>query len=219
MRFFKQNKQLAANQYVRWLAPLLALGGLAAFRLPADDNPVRVLAERVAVFYANAKPEKVYLHLDRPVYGTGETIWFNAYLVDALRHRPDSLSKVLYVDLLSPQRQVVARRTLRVEPGGLANGDIELDDTLRAGTYLLRAYTSWMRNQGPSFFYQRQLQVWPAAPKDTDASGTAPLSSSRSTTAQKVLTNKVDVQFFPEGGTMVAGLPSVVGFKAQAAHA
>jgi hypothetical protein len=62
-----------------------------------------VLAERVAAFYATAKPEKVYLHLDRPVYGTGETIWFNAYLVDALRHRPDSLSKILYVELLSPQ--------------------------------------------------------------------------------------------------------------------
>lgn len=216
MRFFEQYKQLAATQYVRWLAPLLALGGLAAFRLPADDNPVRALAERVAIFYANAKPEKVYLHLDRPVYGTGETIWFNAYLVDALRHRPDSLSKVLYVELLSPQRQLVARRTLRVEPGGLANGDIELDDSLRAGTYLLRAYTNWMRNQGPSFFYQRQLQVWPAAPKDSDAGGTTtPIS--RPATAQKTITSKVDVQFFPEGGNLVAGLPAVVGFKAQAA--
>ena len=102
----------------------------------------------------------------------------------------------------------MARRTLRVEPGGLANGDIELDDSLRAGTYLLRAYTNWMRNQGPSFFYQRQLQVWPAAPKDSDAGGTtAPIS--RPATAQKTITSKVDVQFFPEGGNLVAGLPAV----------
>jgi hypothetical protein len=218
MRFFPKSKQLSGSLAARWLAPLLALGGLAAFRLPADDNPVRVLAERVAAFYATARPEKVYLHLDRPVYGTGETIWFNAYLVDALRHRPDSLSKVLYVELLSPQRQLVARRTLRVAPGGLANGDIELDDSLRAGTYLLRAYTNWMRNQGPSFFYQRQLQVWPAAPKDSDAGGTTPaLTTSRATAAQKTTAGKVDVQFFPEGGSLVAGLPAVVGFKAQAA--
>jgi hypothetical protein len=215
MRFSPKRKQRAA-QAVRWLAPLLALGGLAAFRLPADDNPVRVLAERVAAFYATTKPEKVYLHLDRPVYGTGETIWFNAYLVDAMRHRPDSLSKVLYVELLSPQRQLVARRTLRVMPGGLANGDIELDDTLRAGTYLLRAYTNWMRNQGTNFFYQRQLQVWPAAPQEVDASGVAP-AASRPSAALKTTAGKVDVQFFPEGGNLVAGLPSVVGFKAQAA--
>ncbi|MFD2221248.1 TonB-dependent receptor plug domain-containing protein [Hymenobacter bucti] len=213
----KKTKQLSATRAVRWLAPLLALGGLAAFRLPAaDDNPVRVLAERVAAFYNSARPEKVYLHLDRPVYGTGETIWFNAYLVDALRHRPDSLSKVLYVELLSPQRQLVARRTLRVAPGGLANGDIELDDSLRAGTYLLRAYTNWMRNQGPNFFYQRQLQVWPAAPKEVDASGVTP-AASRPGAALKTTAGKVDVQFFPEGGALVAGLPAVVGFKAQAA--
>jgi hypothetical protein len=123
---------------------------------------------------------------------------------------------VLYVELLSPQRQLVARRTLRVAPGGLANGDIELDDSLRAGTYLLRAYTNWMRNQGTNFFYQRQLQVWPAAPKEADASGVAP-AASRPSAALKTTAGKVDVQFFPEGGNLVAGLPSVVGFKAQAA--
>lgn len=217
MKFFEiEKKQPLATQAVRWLAPLLA--GLAAFRLPADDNPVRVLAERVAAFYASAKPEKVYLQLDRPVYGTGETIWFSAYIVDGLRHRPDSLSKILHVELLSPQRRVVARRTLRVAPGGLANGDLELDDSLRAGTYLLRAYTNWMRNGGPNLFYQRQLQVWPASPNQPDAAASAPLSG-RPTAAQKsaVVLGKVDVQFFPEGGQLVAGLPGVVAFKAQAA--
>ncbi|RZK47153.1 MAG: hypothetical protein EOO59_18215, partial [Hymenobacter sp.] len=216
MRFFSKSKtQSFAAQSVRWLAPLLVLAGLLAFRQPTDDNPVRVLAERVAQFYARAKPEKVYLQLDRPVYGTGETIWFSGYIVDGLRHRPDSLSKILYVELLSPQRQLVARRTLRVEPGGLANGDIELDDSLRAGTYVLRAYTNWMRNAGPSFFYERQLQVWPASP-DEPAAAPAPLTTTRSS-AQKTIGSKVDVQFFPEGGTLVAGLPAVVAFKAQAA--
>jgi hypothetical protein len=218
MRFFNRDrKQPLATQAVRWLAPLLALAGLAAFRQPTDDNPVRVLAERVAAFYASTKPEKVYLQLDRPVYGTGETIWFSAYIVDGLRHRPDSLSKILYVELLSPQRRLVARRTLRVEPGGLANGDIELDDSLRAGTYLLRAYTNWMRNGAPNLFYQRQLQVWPASPEQPTAAASAPLSG-RPTAAQKsaVVMGKVDVQFFPEGGQLVAGLPAVVAFKAQA---
>ncbi len=214
MSFFgKENNRLPA----RWALPVAAAGllGLAAFQLPADDNPVRTLAEKAAAFYAAARPEKVYLHLDRPVYGTGETIWFNAYLVDALRHRPDSLSRIVYVELLSPQRRLVARRTLRVEEIGLAHGDIELDDSLRAGTYVLRAYTNWMRNQGPAFFYQHQLQVWPAAPtQPVDKPG--PLTPARPG-AQKTAPAKVDVQFFPEGGTLVAGLPSTVAFKAQAA--
>ena len=220
MSFFGKEKQRVLGRAGwRWALPAAAgLLGLAAFQLPADDNPVRTLAEKAASFYAATRPEKVYLHLDRPVYGTGETIWFNAYLVDAMRHRPDSLSRIVYVELLSPQRRLVARRILRVEDIGLAHGDIELDDSLRAGTYVLRAYTNWMRNQGPAFFYQRQLQVWPAAPGQADAAGTGAATAGKpTTTAQKTASAKVDVQFFPEGGTLVAGLPSTVAFKAQAA--
>ena len=199
MRFFSKNKvQPLVAQSVHWVGPLLILAGLLAFRQPTDDNPVRALAERVAQFYTRARLEKVYLHLDRPVYGTGETIWFSAYLVDGLRHRPDSLSKILYVELLSPQRRVVARRTLRIAEVGITNGDIELDDSLRAGTYALRAYTNWMRNAGPSFFYERQLQVWPASP-DQPAAAPAPLTTTRATTAQKTIGSKVDVQFSPKG--------------------
>jgi hypothetical protein len=201
-----------------WLVPLAAgASALMAFRLPADDNPIRVIAEKLSAYYAATLPEKTYLHLDRPAYGTGETIWFSAYVVDALRHRPDTLSKVLHVDLLSPERRVVARRTLRLV-GGRAAGDIELVDSLQAGTYLLRAYTNWMLNAGPDYVYQRRLQVWPASPDQTDAAGADASPAAKSAVKSAALpTGKVDVQFFPEGGTLVAGLPATVGIKAQAA--
>jgi hypothetical protein len=202
-----------------WLGPLAAGAlGLMAFRLPAEENPIRVIAEKLSAYYAATLPEKTYLHLDRPAYGTGETIWFSAYVVDALRHRPDTLSRVLHVDLLSPQRLVVARRTLRLV-GGRAAGDIELGDTLAAGTYLLRAYTNWMLNAGPNYVYERQLQVWPASP-DATAADPLPSINPKAAAAAKPSSapiGKVDVQFFPEGGTLVAGLPATVGIKAQAA--
>jgi hypothetical protein len=200
-----------------WLVPMAAgVSALMAFRLPAEDNPIRVIAEKLSAYYAATLPEKAYLHLDRPAYGTGETIWLSAYVVDALRHRPDTLSKVLHVDLLSPQRRVVVRRTLRLV-GGRAAGDIELNDSLVAGTYLLRAYTSWMLNAGPNYVYERRLQVWPASPDQTDGQGADATPGAK--TAPKAAASpasKVDVQFFPEGGSLVAGLPATVGIKAQA---
>jgi len=216
MRKKFSGKGHAARRLVGGLA-LAATGGLGlmAFRQPTDGNPIQVIADKLNTYYQAVRPEKVYLHLDRPAYGTGETIWFSAYVVDALRHRPDTLSKVLHVDLLTPQRQVVARRTLRLV-GGRAYGDLNLDDSLQAGTYLLRAYTNWMRNVGNDYVYQRRLQVWPASPSTPVADGSdgpAPKPTARATSAP----GKPDVQFFAEGGALVAGLPATVGFKAQAA--
>ena len=199
------------------LAVVAAAGlGLVAFRGPLLDNPVQVIAQKLNAYYSLTQPEKVYLSLDRPAYGTGETIWFSAFVVDALRHQRDTLSKVLHVDLLSPERRVVARRTLRVV-NGLSAGDIELTDSLPAGTYLLRAYTSWMLNGNPNFVYQKRLQVWAASPDQTDQAGAPLTAASRAIGAARAAAPRPDVQFFPEGGTFVAGLPAVVGFKAQLA--
>jgi hypothetical protein len=174
----------------------LLLLGLLAFRLPSDDNPLQRIVKSLAAFYGTSLPEKAYLHLDRPFYASGETLWFKAYVVEADSHRPDTLSKVLYVELLSPWRGLVAQRTLRLK-GGRAHGDMALPDTLPTGTYQLRAYTSWMRNAGAAFFFSRPLAI-------VSAAGPRAATSSP----------RVNVNFFPEGGNLVDGLESEVGFKA-----
>ncbi|OGX90900.1 MG2 domain-containing protein [Hymenobacter coccineus] len=134
----------------------------AAFQLPAADAPFPRIVKSLVEFYGTSLPEKAYLHLDRPFYAAGETVWFKAYVAEADSHRPDTLSKVLYVDLISARGGLVAQRTLRLR-GGLAPGDLALPDTLPAGTYQLRAYTSWMRNAGAAFFFARPLVVTSAA--------------------------------------------------------
>ena len=175
---------------------ILALA-TAAFRGPGEDGVFARIVKSLVGFYGTSLPEKAYLHLDRPFYARGETVWLAAYVVEADSHRPDTLSKVLYVELLSARQQLVAQRTLRLR-GGLAHADLALPDTLPAGTYQLRAYTSWMRNAGEAFFFRRPLVVVDPTPAPPPAAG--PL--------------KIDVQFFPEGGNLVAGLESTVGFKA-----
>ena len=102
--------------------------------------------------------EKVYLHLDRDQYVGGEDIWFKAYLVDARRNRLSAHSGVLYVDLVSPALEVIDRRLVRLEEG-TGTGDFHLSDSLLPGTYLLQAYTSWMRNFGRDFFHYREISI------------------------------------------------------------
>ena len=58
--------------------------------------------DSLSSFFAGVQsrhPEKLYLHLNQPCYGAGDTMWFKAYLTDAVSHRPDTLSNFIYVDL------------------------------------------------------------------------------------------------------------------------
>ena len=192
MSFPKINRRLGG------LAVVAGLLILTAFRIPPEESPFRRIIKSLLGFYATTLPEKAYLHLDRPYYASGETVWFKAYLAEADSHRPDTLSKILYVELISPQRRIVARRTLQLR-AGVAPGDLALPDTLPAGTYQLRAYTNWMRNAGPDFFFSRPLVV-------LDAQGQLP--------GGPAPTAKTDLQFFPEGGSLIDELESEVGFRA-----
>ncbi|MFD1468984.1 TonB-dependent receptor plug domain-containing protein [Hymenobacter caeli] len=204
-----------------WALALLAGPGLLALTAarprPPEENILQRIARQVSEYYAAVLPEKAYLHLDKPVYATGETIWFSAYVVDALRHQADSTSRVLYVDLVSPEQKIVSRRTLRLQ-GGRAAGDIDVTDTLAAGVYQLRAYTTWMRNAGDNFIYSRRLQVWPASPYTAEA--VPPMASAARKAGAPAPAaapgGRPDVQFFPEGGSLVEGLPAVVACKAVA---
>ena len=210
-------RMFTGGRPARFLFLAVPLVGVAAFRLrPADDTEVlRHLVLSVQKFYQTARPETPYLHLDKDAYTAGETVWMRAYVVDAAHHQLDTLSKVLHVELISDRQQVVSRRTLALV-GGLGTGDLVLADTLTPGTYLLRAYTGWMRNAGPDFFYTRRLQVWPAALAEAKPENRAALRHATEQARQRVaqVGAPPDVQFFAEGGNLVAGLDNVVAFKA-----
>lgn len=77
----------------------------------------------------------------------GETIWFKAYIVDATHNANTSLSKVLYVELLSPQGNVEDSRKLKIQDGQ-CHGEFQLGSKYRSGFYEIRAYTRSMLNFG-----------------------------------------------------------------------
>ena len=89
--------------------------------------------------------EKIFLHLDRPNYMQGDTIWFKAYLWHGYDQVPDTISGVLYVDLISSQGRVLLKRKLLIQ-NGTARGDFSLDSTITSGNYYVRAYTRLMHN-------------------------------------------------------------------------
>jgi hypothetical protein len=163
------------------------------------------LVERIEQYLQKLRTEygaeKLYLHLDKPYYSAGETIWLKAYLQDASQTKPVSGSQVIYVDLISTSGKPAQRLVLKSE-GGKAASSITLPDSLATGTYRLTAYTNWMRNFGEVSFYHREVQIFNPADQVKE-------ETTKATTQQKI-----DLQFFPEGGDLVTGLPSKVAFKA-----
>ena len=99
-----------------------------------------------------SSPERVHLQLSERVIGAGETLWFQG----TLRGNP-SLSTVLYAEVLNRAGAVV-QGIFAVEDG-VAWGQLSLPDTLSGGWYQVRAYTQWMRNEGPSAFATQPLLV------------------------------------------------------------
>ncbi|MCC9168959.1 TonB-dependent receptor [Pontibacter harenae] len=124
----------------------------------ADGDLLKKLAAKLEVFYSNYPQGKIYIHQDKPLYSIGETIWFKTYLTLSPKTPIDTLNKIVYVDLISPKNKILFNRRLEAT-GGTANGDIYLPDTLAEGTYQLRAYTNWMRNFSPDYFFSREINI------------------------------------------------------------
>jgi hypothetical protein len=65
------------------------------------------LQQRFSLYTETAVQEKMYVHLDRPFYLVGETIWFKAYNLSGSTHRFLDLSKIAYLEVLDLENNAV----------------------------------------------------------------------------------------------------------------
>ena len=144
-----------------WILSLFTATVGSAF--PPDDTAgsESVLRDPLLSFFSSIQsrhPEKLYLHLNQPYYGAGDTMWFKAYLTDAVSHKPDTLSNFIYVDLYDRAKRLVTSKKIKRDSMGFANC-LPLADTLFSGEYTLRAYTGWMLNFDASGFFQKNIVI------------------------------------------------------------
>jgi hypothetical protein len=116
------------------------------------------------------------------------------------------------VELIGPGAKLFRRETVRLE-NGLGNGDFKLTATIPAGRYRLRAYTNWMRNFGDNFIFEKNITVVQTA----KIAVAATKKNKRATAVATATVNApaVTVNFYPEGGSLVEGISSIVGIKAE----
>ena len=210
---------------------LVVLVGSAGAQTRLDD--IRQMLEKAPV------QEKVYLHLDNTSYYKGDTIWYKSYLVRADSLTYSDMSRILYVELLSPDGLVVKRESIIVSPNGYSDGNFVLQDSLYSGFYEIRAYTRWMLNfcvtehpygrKDREYFYNKEMardffrkfgtvysRVFPVYERPDSAGDYAHkyIVNRPKTRIEKELKANLEVRFYPEGGHLLAGTRCSVAFEA-----
>ncbi len=203
-------------------------------QLPA---PLKARIEKAQSIRASGSPEQIYILTDRDLYAAGDTIWLSAWVLSDQTLLPAHQSKLLYIDLINPDRQVSQDLVAEIV-GGVGNGYFVLSENLDSeGIFQICAYTRWNLNFGPEYLFSKTIPVWQKtveeAPRRSgyqivvrgmsnrkvwrriDAGSDAGNKQTASKGMQLSDTLLLpDVQFLPEGGKWIAGFPSRVAFKA-----
>jgi hypothetical protein len=160
-----------------------------------------------------AGPPKLYLHLDNSYYMAGDYIWFKAYLLDGVTHKPESGSVNVYVELINSRGDLLKKQMLKSE-NGISWGDFKLSDSIPDGNYMLRAYTNPMREMGEDYLFHRQIYV--SNPHFKNYIRTREVWANRLFNRQlDRKSRRIDFAFFPEGGQLIRGLPARLAFEAR----
>ena len=173
--------------------------------------------------------EKVFLQFDNTSYYTGEVIWFKAFVVNATTHER-AQSKVLYVDLISPTGVLLTRQKLKIV-AGQADGAFPLLDGSTAqarekrgvleypsGFYEIRAYTSYMLNFNVESIFSRVFAVYEKPKKEGNYYAENPTVTLRKVESYEPRPkteklNRINCEFYPEGGHLIMGKTNRVAFK------
>jgi len=203
------------------LTPILIFICFFGINIQAQDSTairkITAFSKHFSTFSNDYPQEKVYLHFDNSSYFLGETLWFKAYVVKADRHGLSQLSKILYVELITPEGNVIETKKFRIE-NGQCHGDFKFPTTRFAGFFEVRAYTRYMLNFDPDNIFSRVFPLYDKPSEEgiykraiTECALSQRVPQLRKEYAQK---ENINLTFFPEGGNLVTGLKSKIAFKA-----
>lgn len=154
--------------------------------------------------YTHNHPEKIYVQTDKPFYSVGEDLWFSAYLVNGITHQKSDKSNVLHIELINEQDSIIAKKKLYLESFSVA-GDFKINKNWKSGTYLLRAYTKYMQNEGLDYFFQKEIPIYDIEKIEN--------SSLKENSSNNTKPSKPTLKFYPEGGNLIAGIANKIAFE------
>ena len=133
------------------------------------------------------------------LYAAGDTLYGKIFLVNGRNHQYFDGTPIVYVAWIAESGDILESFIVKINEG-TADLTVPLLRDYGEGRFFLRAYTQYQKNFADYFIFQKEIKVI----------GETPLQPKEETTDK----NNFSIQFFPEGGGLVAGLTARVAFKA-----
>ncbi|NLR62584.1 hypothetical protein HGH93_31115 [Chitinophaga polysaccharea] len=150
----------------------------------------------------------LYLRTSKDIYISGEDLWFNAFVLNAVDFTLSALDNTLYLQLQKVGADSVLWEEMYPVLNGVSYGHVYLPATLPNGEYLLKGFTAHSYFSGQPYYYAvARIRVF-NEPQEIRARKIRQLQN-------KVLPSEaVQFRVFPEGGHLLAGVLNRVAFKA-----
>lgn len=115
-------------------------------------------AENTYLNFYRQPREKLLVHVNKSVFLPGETIWFQAHLLDPRFDHPSPISANVYAGLYDVDGKLVAGNVFFADEG-VATGQLSLDKSLQNKGYIFAVFTRWALNYGREHLYAQVVNI------------------------------------------------------------
>lgn len=171
----------------------------ASSNMFAQNETITDLQNKLAYYASKHLNEKIYIHTDKSTYLTNELCWFKIYSMEGFYNTPLDISSVCYIEILNQLNEPVLQEKISMS-NGMGDGSVLIPNNLQSGHYTIRAYTNWMKNFDPAYFFSKQLNI---------------INTQIPTTKIKSTSNTNSISIFPESGNLMYGINTKVGIKVK----
>lgn len=102
--------------------------------------------------------ESLVIITDRDLYITGEQVWCKISKMNGFADAPADYSRLIYLELLDEFNIPVVQIKIWAD-GTSGTAHFRIPDTFSSGNFVLRAYTSWMKNFNADQFAYKTLTI------------------------------------------------------------
>lgn len=160
---------------------------IASAFVHSDEGFIKTLAKKMREYKLQKPQVKVFLFFSQNIYAPGDTAYFSAHFLSEDMD-PIGGRQIVRLDLMDQSGRLVLFQNIAVKDGKGFN-QVAIPKGLKAGVYQWVAYSDWMKNFSPEYFFRQEFLL-------VEKNNLIPIKKN----------DEIDFTFYPEGGVFVSSI-------------